>query len=777
MIYDVMNKDVALEKKLNEATELNDDLLNEMIEESDRRYDTIKADYDPITGEGLQYLKNPFTGENLYNRVRVEIEDHIIPVQWLPSEAMENFLVQEVIRHGSIYDYLDKGLDIRPTTMLVEGVQMALLKVRRMTDPTFWFYFDWGIKDKGGDDDKAEAEDVDEEEEEDDDFDDDEEVEMKERKRNQSYALIPFKLNFGQLILLSYYEALRLAKKPILVVVCKARQWGASTLTQCYFAWIQLNIKRAWYSAIIAQDGSTARKIKMMYEKGISQYDPRLLGVKNKNERLRLSSYGQSQTDFQIAYGPSTNRQVARDVAISIGTYERPDALPGGDVSLLHYSEVSLWKETMGKTPEQLIKSVSGGFKKRHLSMEVMESTPRGSGNFFQREYAAAKAGESIRNAVFIPWYYLINDTEEVYDKEAFARWIFDNRFNEDCPGEIPEEEGRKCLNSGKYIWRLWQLGATLEGIKWYVSYRLTFHRQQDMASEAPTDDIEAFTNTESLAFDLYEIQQMRDSSQQLPKFVGDIYSDYSAKSECLKNYHFTDRNDGRMLIWKKPEHTHIKNRYLVIVDIGGEWKGADWSIIRVFDRIGLMDGDGKEETVLMWSGHVPHDHLGWKAVQIAMWYDNALLVFESNTLESKDQVHNVDEGDQATYILQAIGFCYKNLYTRSTKQPNDIHGKKVVKYGFHTNRQTKPDIVNLLFEVIHNNGYIEHDEGTLSEFESYERTEKGVYQASSGKHDDRLMTAGIGLYISRYQMPKPKAKRENTTKRTYGSTNSIAGF
>lgn len=756
-----------------------------MIEESDVRYKRIMAEYDPITGDGLQFLENPITHENLYNRELITIPDHIIPEQWLTEECRKNSLVKLVIEYGSITNYLSEafgiGEDHKLFVKMKGNIQIELMKARRNTDPTFWFYVDWAIKPKDGEEDNTEADDDDiDDDEELEEFDENGDVIVREHKKENSYALIPFKLNYGQLILLSYYEALRLAHQPILIVVCKARQWGASTLTQCYFAWIQLNLKRGWYSAIVAQNSSTANKIRMMYTKGIIQYDPRLLDIKDKEAKLRFAPYADSKTSYQIVYGPPSMRKVARDIVISIGTYEKPDALPGDDMQLLHYSEVALWATTIGKTPEMVIKSVSGGFKMKHLAMEVMESTPRGSGNFFQIEYDAAKRGESNRHAVFIPWWLLLGDTEPVEDKAAFAKWVYDNKDNEDCPKTIPEVPGKKCLNSGKYIWKLWSYGATLEGIKWYVKKRLSFHRQQDMASEAPSDDIEAFTNTESLAFDLYEIRKMREMSQEQPKMVGDIYSDYGAKAECIKDFHFTENIDGRMLVYRRPEKRNIRNRYLVVVDIGGEWKGADWSVIRVIDRIGLLEEGGMEETALVWSGHVPHSHLAWKAVQVAMWYDNALLVFESNTLEQKDNVHNVDEGDQSNYILNEIGKAYRNLYTRSARMPNDLHGKKITKFGYHTNRETKPIIVNMLTDMIHNCNYIEHDDMTFGEMESYERTEKGVYQATPGKKDDRLMTLGIGLDVSRNHMPRPKeitATAKGQKGSGFTASGTLAGF
>ena len=60
-----------------------------MLAESAKRMERIEAKYDPVTGDGLQWMENPITHENLYNRKKVTIPDHIIPVQWMPEEMLQ----------------------------------------------------------------------------------------------------------------------------------------------------------------------------------------------------------------------------------------------------------------------------------------------------------------------------------------------------------------------------------------------------------------------------------------------------------------------------------------------------------------------------------------------------------------------------------------------------------------------------------------------------------------------------------------------------------------
>ena len=68
---------------------------------------------------------------------------------------------------------------------------------------------------------------------------------------------------------------------------------------------------------------------------------------------------------------------------------------------------------------------------------------------------------------------------------------------------------------------------------------------------------------------------------------------------------------------------------------------------------------------------------------------------------------------------------------------------------GFHTNRQTKPLIVNNLVAAVRDGSYTERDSGAVDELQTYERKPNGTFGAKDGHHDDILMTRCIGLFIA----------------------------
>ena len=92
----------------------------------------------------------------------------------------------------------------------------------------------------------------------------------------------------------------------------------------------------------------------------------------------------------------------------------------------------------------------------------------------------------------------------------------------------------------------------------------------------------------------------------------------------------FFDDTCGNLKVWSPPEPGF--DRYVVTVDIGGRTDRADFSVIAVIDRFSPA---GAPEVVAQWRGHIDHDLLTAKAAAIASWYGKALLVVESNSLES----------------------------------------------------------------------------------------------------------------------------------------------
>lgn len=668
-----------------------------ILKENNKRNADVYQWFDPISGIG-----------SIGKRTEVHIDDFPLETQYLPVEMLNLPLVKLLMKYGSIKHFLTIELAVEYSEEDRLKVIEQFVRLRCRYDFAFWAAMYVYIKNKGGGDD------------------------------------VLFRLTRPQRKFVERLEALRKANKPIRIVLLKARQWGGSTTSQLYMAWLQLIHKVGLNSLIIAHQGAGSDEIKDMFDRMIKAYPISMLyklgETYNENESKLVG----------VGHSGSIHRVPQRNCKIKIGTAERPDSCRGGDYNLVHLSEVGLWKTTDGKKPEDIVRSACSGVLLKPYTMIVYESTANGTGNFFQREYDAAKRGTSQFEAMFVSWfdieqYSLPFDNDD--EKADFAIWLWKNK-NNTTPSSARAE-------SGRYLWWLWQKGAILEAINWYVQERAKYNEHAPMASEYPSDDVEAFVHSGERVFDKYKVDTFRASCKP-PKLIGDVYADEDEGKNALKNLRFTEDAQGLLWVWDLPEIDDkeiVTNRYVTIVDIGGRSKKADWSVILVIDRLFMMDG-GRPQVVAQWYGHIDMDILAWKAAQIAAFYDNSLLVIESNTLETHDKERSVD-GDLSHFILNQIKDVYPNLYARKQTE-DEIREGIPRKYGFHTNVATKPMIISTLIKVVREHLYIERDERCLDEYVVYEKKQNGAFGAIIGKHDDLLMTRAIGLHICFYEMPIP---------------------
>ena len=167
-----------------------------------------------------------------------------------------------------------------------------------------------------------------------------------------------FRLNRPQRKFVERLEKMRTGGKPVRLILLKARQWGGSTCAQLYMAWLQLVHSKGLNSLIIAHQGVGSDEIKDMFDRMIGHYPDKFLvdeGETPDPKARRTEGVGRSRQMFRV---PS------RNCKIKIGTAERPDSCRGGDYSLVHCSEVGIWKATLGKTPEQ-IAGIAGAMGER----------------------------------------------------------------------------------------------------------------------------------------------------------------------------------------------------------------------------------------------------------------------------------------------------------------------------------------------------------------------------------------------------------------------------
>lgn len=646
------------------------------IEENEKRIKELFAPYNPASGKGSFSVP----------RTRVQIAGCPYPSMYLPDDMLHEPLLQALLQEG--FNGFIQRVCGKVTDEARETVWKSFCQLRFQYDFEFFAIIC---------------------------------ITITEKKTGRE---IKFRLNNAQRKYLKVLEELRRANRPIDIILCKARQWGGSTLTQLYMLWIQLVHKRNWNSVICGDVEGQSRNVRGMLSKAIT-----LMPDVLSDEPITFLPYEGSQSTREINISSSR---------VSIGSAQKPDKIRSDNISMAHLTEVGIWKATLSKKPEDLVQSIFGSIASGPYTVKVLESTAKGVGNYFHRTWIDAVAGRNNFTPVFIAW----------FDIELYRKPI------EDLPAFVSTlTEHEKWLFS---------IGATLEAINWYRDKKKEISEEWRLASEFPSTAAEAFQSTGRRIF-RKEYTELAKSTVCDPWWKGDI-TDYGDRIEFE-----AVKNDQPLKVWLMPDtEEHFTNRYVVSVDVGGVGIKSDYSCIIVADRLAMIDG-GVPEIVACWHGHIEHDKLAWKAVHIARAYDNALLVIEANTLETEGT-----EGNNFEYILNEISGKYPNLYCRTSEI--DIRRGRPRKWGFHTNPSTKPMVINFLVKALRDSLYIERCIDTILELDVYELKDNGKEMgAVEGNHDDRVMATAILIWVC-YNTPLPVRRNhaEHTRKNKIISEASI---
>lgn len=522
---------------------------------------------------------------------------------------------------------------------------------------------------------------------------------------------IPFILNGPQRKILTILTEKLFNNEPVRAILLKARQYGGSTLIDQWEAWIQLFHRQNWNSVIATHEQDASRTIRNMYQLMADNHPREICEVK-------LRSFQGSPTKKIV---PS------RGCTISVACIRNPESLRSNDIKLAHLSEVGLWQDNPTIKGDDLAQSIIASVPNVPFTAIVLESTAKGIGTYFYRTWKAAESGKSAFVPIFVAWFEIAMYWERFADENAKVEFV-------------------KSLSAEELD--RWSYGATLEGLQWYRHKLSEMPSEFRMRQEFPSTPQEAFATTGRYVHNPADIDFLRAGCSD-PKFVGELIATTQYGKEAIDSSLRFLANGGELFLWAMPDkEKNVRNRYIVTMDIGGRNDDADWTVISVIDRYMLMFG-GCEECIGTWRFHLDQDLAVWRAVQLAKFFNNALLVVEFNSLDTKGS-----EGDHTFTILDSIVEHYPNIYYRD--DPTKVREGLAPHYGWYTGRAQKMAIVSHMQHLLRDKQVIVRDERLLNECAWFEQKERrDQYGAIEGEHDDIYMSYGIGLYVSsKWDMP-----------------------
>lgn len=402
-----------------------------ILSETSRRKKKYAAKHDPLTGKGCIGKRTQLILPDYSIEMHGEIK--ALPFQLIPVEMLQERLIYKLRKAGSIAQYI-KDYSQRESP---EIVMQKVADIREKYDFQYWAYT---------------------------------QILIEEREKS---LFIPFKLEYGQIKALLKCETMRLDEKPIILFVHHAICCEIISFSVFYQLWLAFKWAPEYKFSICTATDSKAILVRKMLDTAVLNYNAKSLGVQGQ---LKMSHI--PKTSEYIFLDTANNKQI-RNNRIRIGSAQEPDNLRGLPGSGVHLSDVAVWSGSQMYV-EGLMKSMIGGILPKPYTVRIIETRPGDNDAYVHRALVDAENGDSECTTLFLPWFYNQRKTLPIADTKNFALALLSRRDNKDCISVFED--------SGKVLWRLWKLGATLESLLWYIYKRKEFRTTGEMRSYFPSE-------------------------------------------------------------------------------------------------------------------------------------------------------------------------------------------------------------------------------------------------------------------------------------------------
>jgi hypothetical protein len=460
---------------------------------------------------------------------------------------------------------------------------------------------------------------------------------------------------------------------PVRIIVLKARQLGISTVTEGILFWWTF-IHKGVNGLILAYRSDTAEDIFNMTKTYWDTWPFKDHYTQKYATRKQLQ-WVETGSALRVATAGSRGGR-------------------GSTFHAIHATECAFYQD-----PRGLMGGLEQTLPHEHGTIEVLESTANGVGNWWHERWQAAEAGDNDYVPLFFPW---------------FKHYEYRRKTTLCIPQELTADE-RHIIS----------LGADYENIEWY-RWALGNRADGDEAmllQEYPSTPEDAFIATGRPVFS--------------PQFLKECY-------EPAKGYRGTlIRNDngkvkwqadeaGGLTIFRAPARDGREDRYMVSGDPSMTVDG-DPACVQVFSRETM-------EQVAVWHGRIDPSSFAEVMMRIGEYYNNAMLCPE------------VEGGGYGTIAL-ILDRGYPNVWQH--RWHDRAPGKAAMNYGWSTNGNRKLQAVGRVQKLIYEHAITIHDRKTYSQMFNYTFLDNGeMSNANDEDHDDAVMALCINAMACFYEGP-----------------------
>ncbi len=398
-------------------------------------------------------------------------------------------------------------------------------------------------------------------------------------------------------------------KKPVRIIILKARQMGFSTATEALIFHSTVTRENV-NSQIIAHTSESTTNLFNMSKLFFDELPPCMKPMLKASNAKELIFENPTKNPSAKKSSPGLRSKIKCTTANASGV-GRSDTLTN-----LHVSEYAFWEGDKRSTLTGLMQAVPN----LHGTMVIIESTANGYDDF-KSMWDSAVNGESDFIPLFFPWFEM-------------------NEYRMDAKGIslTYEEENLKklfSLDDEQIAWRRWCIKNNCGG------------DVRKFREEYPSTPEEAFLMTGECVFDKESILG-RVAQMTPPVSTGSFEYDYDGKK--LSGIRFVESPQGEIRIY---EHPKKGIPYVIGGDTSGE--GSDRFTGQVIDNT-----TGKQVAVLC--RRFDEDLYARQMYCLGSYYNNALMGIETNF-----STHPVRELERLGYPKQYVRESIDN-FTHSLK-------------------------------------------------------------------------------------------------------------
>ena len=529
--------------------------------------------------------------------------------------------------------------------------------------------------------------------------------------KDKHSRIVPFVPNAPQRVLIDYVLLCIKEHRPVKAIILKARQMGLSTAVEALIYWwtsTNTNIN----SVIIGHEESSSKNLYMMFRR---YYD-------HTNPLFKPSIKYNTRTDLSFERFDDTGKQVGLGSSIKTATAGNKAAGRSDTINLLHASELGEW-ENGEDLVASLLETVPDEEYMEKPSMMFLESTAKGRGSYFHKEFVAAVKRLNNFEPFFFPWWIL-----DSYERESSWEEL----------GELSEYEQFLCdlILKGHTV-----AGQTITINPESIPRKIAFYRRkaknfeatpERLPQEYPSTWQEAFIASGKNVFNTLALQEMENDAQPIEEteyykiMPGELHEQF-----ILERVPFEPNEKPEDFTYKAPlkiwAHPLPGHEYVIGGDVAEGLERGDYSVAEVVD-IATM------ETVARWRGHIDPDKFGEIIAALGTYYNYALVGVEVNN-------HGL------TTIQKLRDTFYTNLYKRDKGYDEDFE-EPTSNLGWKTDVRTKRIMIDDLIRLIRERINKDPDAVFVNEAFAFVRDERGRMNAEEGEHDDTVMAKAIAFQL-----------------------------